>query len=1014
MGKRTITLNKEVIKMKKSFAVSVVLGLMLASAPSLSAQALTGVIRGNVLDPEGIALPGATVTASSPQTLGVRNYITDNKGEFILRSLTPGEYSIKVELSGFQTTIRSGLIVQAGKTITIKIELKTARIAEEVTVVAPSPVVDITTTKEVTTIERYEVESIPSSRNITDIVNLVPGTIGETSQDVSAVKGSTTRSNIYAVDGVNINDPSSHTSQSRVNFDDIEEVEVITGAKPAEIGPGGGAYINVVTKTGGNKYSGGILIRYTDASLKKPLMSEEKLRSLGLGLPTYDKYNLDTSLTFGGPILKDKLSFFMAARRYGFVGAGGFTPFTDPLGNYHDNYEFGHQDRYGSIKLNYQATPNLKFAAFFSIISQWQPYDKTPQWSTPAESLGRIARDKGTVASGIIDWIISQNSLLEIKIPYAFRGSADLLQKESENLPYYKDDSTRYLFGSAPYNSENEKARFNPTINFTTYAENLLGGSHEFKIGFEYEYAYMNKDWWKQDPINWFYFNGDPHRYVDSNPIFGYLTAYITGPNKGDNITKDNIWRFGAYAQDSFRIGRRLSLNIGLRYDESHAFKPRQMKKGITAQLPLESPGLLNMLLPDLFSENDIVVEPLKDLIVWKDISPRIGVTYDLFGNGKTALKASFSRYTEFLQVAWTQQSNPFPVQNAQINWYDNNANGKLDLPPIDDYTVLHKPIVEPDVQDYRKKIASNMKSPYTDEFIIGIEREVYENVRIGLDYTYKYIKRVVEDVDINNPLDGDMWIPYTVKDPGWDRKLGTGDDKDLTVYWLNSGTMPYYQLQNIPQARRKYQGLCLTLDKRMSNNWGMGASVLYSRIYGNYSGLLNSTSGYSSAYNNPNGLVNTDKSRLDYDKPWAIKIYGSGRLPWDFYVSGFFTHFSGNPYYREVIVYFPSTIDGFTPYYTNSGRVWAEVSGTHRQEAADNLDMKIERAFDLRKIGLRGILKAGVDIFNVLGNTSMSIQGSPLIYIYADGSTAVSSNYGRLNGISGTRAFVFSVNYTF
>jgi hypothetical protein len=1002
--------------MKNLLKTLVILGLIFALAPFLPAQRLTGDIKGYVVDNEGVPLPGAEVTIAGPKLLGKMTQVTTQQGMFIARNLTPGEYSAEAKLTGFEIVKETGLIVHAGMTITIKITLTMSTISKEVEVVAPSPVVDFESAKAVERLDSNKLENIPLTRDLSSIVAMVSGAVAEsTAWDTTSIKGSTVRANVYGVDGVVINDPTTGYRLTKVNFDDIEEAEIITGGKPAEIGAGSGGYVNIVTKTGGDRYTGGLVVQYTGEDFKKNLPSDDTIEALGASPQTYDKYNLDMSVNFGGPIIKDKLTGFISARRFNLKRLGGFTPFTDPLGVYHDEYAYTHQDRYAGIKLNYQIMPNLKLTESFNFTQDEAPVYSSPYWTTPKESTWRTDADKAFTQSAILNWVINNNTFLEVKLPFQYRGTGYLLQKEAEEKPYFRDSATSYRWGSMNYNLSWTRASFHPSVNLTKFYDDLLGGSHEFKIGLEYENAIRKNDWWKADPINWTYYDGDPHSQANSNPILGRFSAYITGPNKGDNIQKDAVWRIAAFARDNFSIGKRLSFNVGLRYDESHAFKPNQVKKGITAQLPIECPGLLNTILPDLFSPDDIVVDELKDLIVWKDISPRIGVIYDLFGTGKTALKASFSRYTEYLLVEFTSYSNPFPIQSASFYWYDDNADGLLDLPPTDTYVIISQPTVEPDTEAYRRKIDSNLKAPYTDEYIIGIQHEITKDFRIGLDYTYKNAKRFCEDVDIENPLTSDRWIPYTVTDPGWDRQLGTEDDQSLTVYWLKQGVLPYKQLQNVPQAKRKYQALTLTFDKRMSNGWQLGGSVVYSKIYGNYFGGGSSPLGYMSYYDNPNSLVNTENSRLDFDRPLVIKIFGTVRLPWDFYISGYYSHYDGSPRSRNVMVYFPSTIDGFSPYYTNSGTVKADPhGGSRRYEGTDNLDLRIEKELDLRKIGLYGTFKASVDIFNVLGNIETSISNTPFIYIYADGSVGVSSSYGRVYGIYGTRSFLFNLRYSF
>ncbi|MGQ9721233.1 MAG: TonB-dependent receptor domain-containing protein [Candidatus Jordarchaeum sp.] len=1003
--------------MKKiGLSIVILVTMLLSILNSLQSQRLTGAIKGEVQDMEGNPLPGATVTVESPQFLGKRSYVTSNGGLFFIPNLTPGEYIVAVEIPGFRPVKRTGIIVHADMVVSITIKTEMSEIKEEIVITAPSPVVDVESSRVGTRLESSKLERIPINRNLFSIVEMAAGVVGESdTSDTSSVMGSTVRSNVYAVDGVMINDPITFSRLTKVNLENIEEVEIITGAKPAEVGFASGGYVNIVSRTGGNKYTGSVFLQYTGENLRKNLIPDEQVLAVGGNPPTYDKHNVDISLNFGGPIIKDKLSFFLNLRRYEVLKTGGFVPFTDPLGKYHDVYDYLAQDRYGSLKLSWQVVPKLKITSLFDFTQEYKPIGVPPYYTRPKISTYRIDNDRGITFSNIIEWVINKDTFVEAKAGLSYRNTPYLLQKEAEDLPFYTDAATNYWFGSYTISQDYIRSRLNPSLNFTTFKEDFLGADHEIKAGFDYEHAYQRTDWWKKNPLLWYYYNGDPHRYVTTNPIMGYIAAYVTGQEQGSNVGKDDLWRIAFYLRDNLTVAKRLTFNLGVRYDESHAYKPEMVKKGVTAQLPLESPGLLNTLVPDLFSPDDLKVPAVKNLIVWKDFSPRIGLTYDLFGTKKTALKASFSRYVEYLTLTSINYLNPFGTKSVAFYWYDYNKNNKLDLPPIDSYTIVSKPVIEPDVAGWQKKVSKNLKAPYTNEYIVGIQHELAKDFSIGLAYVYKDAKRIVEDVDIVNPLDGDMWIPYTVREPGWDKEFGTADDKDITVYMLakEKAGVPYKQLQNVPQAKRKYQGLEFTFNKRMSDNWQLGGSVVYSKLYGNYFGGGASPVGYMSYYDSPNDLVNKENSRLDFDRPLVIKMYGTFKLPWEFYISGYYSHYDGIPLARMLYVYFPTKYQGYTPYYVNAS-VHAERQGFHRYPGTDNLDLRVEKELNLEKIGLYGRLKASVDIFNVMGNTDDSVSYSPSGYLYADGSFAVLPTYGKVYGFYGTRSFLFNLRYSF
>jgi len=992
--------------MKKLLSLILIASFIFVSWYYLFGQRLTGTIKGEVLDLEGNPLAGVIVSVESVQLLGKRSYVTSKEGIFFIPNLNPGTYEVTAELAGFKTVKRPGILVSADMTVTVTIIMEMSPLQEEVIVKASSPMIDVENAKFGTKLELSKLENIPLRRTLGSLVEMAAGVItASPTGDASYISGASGRSNIYAVEGLIVNDPVTTVRLMKINYDDIEEIEIITGAKPAEVAFSSGGYINIVTRTGGNKYTSTIFFQYTDEKWQKNLIPDEQVLAVGGAPPTYDKYNADMSFNLGGPIIRNKLSFFLNARCFALLRKGGFLPFTDPLGRYHEVYDYRAQDRYGSLKLSWQVVPQLKINSLIDYTQEYAPIASTPYYTRPKISTSRQDNDRGINFSNIMQWYINQNTFFEARMGLSYRSTPSLLQKEAEDMPYYIDSATNYLFGSYIVNQKVVKSRVNPIMSLTAFRENFLGANHEIKAGLEYEYVYQRFDWWKKNPLNWYFYNGDPHRYVTTNPIMGYISAYVTGQEEGSNVGKDDLWRVAFYLRDNVTIAKRLTANIGLRYDESHAFKPKMVKKGVTAQLPLECPGLFNTLVPDLFSPDDLHIPAVKDLIVWKDLSPRMGLSYDLFGNRKTALKLSFSRYTEFVNLSYINVLNPFGIKSVTFYWYDNNKNNKLDLPPADSYTVVSRPVIAPNIEEWRKKVNKNLKAPYTDEYIVGIQHELAKDFSIGLNYLYKNRRREVGNEDIVNPLDGEMWIPYTVKEPGWDMKFGTADDKDLTVYMLikEKAGIPYTQLTNLPQASRKYQALEFLFNKRMSDNWQLGGSVVYSKLYGtSYSG------------GGPNDLVNKKDSRYtDADRPLVIKIYGTFRLPWAFYVSGYYLHYDGAPVARMLTVYFPSKYQGYTPYYV-SATVQAEKAGSHRNPGTDNFDLRVEKEFNLSTIGLYGRFKVSIDIFNVFGNTSKNVYWVPSGYIYADGRYASLTTYGKVYGFTGTRSFLFNLRYSF
>jgi len=313
-----INLNKEVKLTRKSLKVLMAILLVIGLTSILSAQgALTGALTGKVVDNEGNALPGVTVTVEGPALLGKVAYVTTEAGTFRFPALPPGSgYQLTLELPGFNTIVRKGLIVSVGKATAVTVTMAMATLEEEITVVGESPTVDVKSSKTSVNFSKSFIYNIPMARDLYDVLNSIPGSVSEdvTYRRTSYISGGTVRGNQYALDGVNINDPVVMYPMTNINIDVYEEVEFGLGGHPAEVGIADGGFINIVTRSGGNEFHGAATAEYYNEDMQKSLLSEEDLTAVGLTKPAgWNKWQ-DFSLSVGGPIIKDRVWFFTNGR----------------------------------------------------------------------------------------------------------------------------------------------------------------------------------------------------------------------------------------------------------------------------------------------------------------------------------------------------------------------------------------------------------------------------------------------------------------------------------------------------------------------------------------------------------------------------------------------------------------------------------------------------------------------------------------------------------------------------
>ncbi len=968
--------------------IALTLCLALALAATSSAQELTGSIRGTVVDNDGNPLPGVLVKASSPALMGTQSAITPANGTFRFPSLPPGTYTVTAELQGFKNFIRENVVVRVGMVVTIDINMEMSVLAEEITVTAASPVVDVQSTKIAVVMDKELLKNIPMARDLYDIVNSAPGAIseGQTYRRTSSIHGATVRSNTYAFDGVNMNDPVVMYPLTNINFDVMDEVEMITGGHPASVGYTDGAYINIVTKSGGNRLSGGLVLYYTAEGFNQRLWTDEQFTAMGVAKSAVDKSNIDGSLTLGGPIIRDKLWFFTNGRYISREQITNFIgPWTDFLGRTHDPYNWIHEERMGFAKITGQLSPKLKIMGMFNYVDIYRPMYEEPGSRTPFISTRIWDHEKGITGNGVLNYVLDQNTFLDLRVGYVYRDFPLPLQPEVADLPWI--DNVADLYGgltTARFNEYYLRKRFQTGLYLTRFQDNFLGGDHEFKAGVEYESAYGDWDWYRTDPMLWYADTRNPHNYYWSTR--GYVAFYICGQTRGSTHIIDRAYRIGAYLQDSATFFNRLTLNVGVRMDYSTGWKPAVTKtRGsdlaywvgenvvrpyVAAMFPANFPDGLNPF-------GDGQAPEWKDIISWTDFSPRFGLTYDLFGDGTTAVKFSFNRYTEYLMLQYFSTLHSFYPRSFAFYWYDDNNDN---FPNMGDrFTVYGSPDYRPMDPEFAKlRLDPNTKSPYNDELSFGIQRELFKDFSAGINFIYKNKTNILEDAlyspdldqywyHIDQDLAAQYWLPYTTTVPGTDQYPA----RTVTFYVRRNDSPPtFYRFTNIPELYRRYKAVEFIFNKRMSNGWQFNGSIVYSEAKGNIGGWFDQSWGWTGAGDSPNAFVNTE-GRINIDYPLQIKLMGTAVLPWKIYLSGYYRYQSGGPWTRSASIQpdeaWCAANNAYRTYYT----VNIEPEGSRRGRAENYLDVRLEKEFSL---GSWGRLGAYIEVLNVLGFTGVSI----------------------------------------
>ncbi|HEV8209527.1 MAG TPA: carboxypeptidase regulatory-like domain-containing protein [Vicinamibacterales bacterium] len=627
--------------------IRVCAAMVIAMAPSV-VSAQTGSIAGVVRDTTGSILPGVVVEASSPALIEkTRSATTDEKGQYKIIDLRPGVYTVTFTLAGFSVVKREGIELTTQFTAAVNAELRVGALAETVTVTGESPVVDTQRVQQVKVMTRDVIDAVPTGKTFQNIGVLVPGVVvgaggtGATPYDVGgssgeqqvqmAIHGGATADMVVQMDGMRFNNLCGSGSYTGVSGNDggVEQIAFETGAISAEMGTGG-IRVNLIPKEGGNTFKGGFFLNGTSGSLQSDNLTSD-LTSQGLKAVNRMKSVWDINGSIGGPVVKNKLWFYFASRYWGLdkYPADSFYD-ADPrfFAYAPDTTRQGVDDSWNisnATRLTWQATPRNKFTAYIDFQDR-----KTGHWFIGQGGIfGLTTPEASWIQTTPINHLIQSKWTSSVSSRMLIEAGISIYDQEYTRLPQpgvaadtlsVRDNATGRRINAAPYYSEHWS-----TLRTYTASLSYVTGSHAAKIG-------MNLS------------EGPRHEKATVN---GDMTLVFTGAAATQAILtaspRDAHERLnadlGIYAQDQWTVNR-LTVNAGIRFDYLNAKLEDQVFPAGTF-VPARTLG------------------EITDLPSWKDLGPRLGIAYDVFGNGKTAIKTTFSRYVASQTVGFASQFNP-------------------------------------------------------------------------------------------------------------------------------------------------------------------------------------------------------------------------------------------------------------------------------------------------------------------------------------------------------------------
>jgi hypothetical protein len=1015
---------------KISVAIAVALAAILLVLPSQAGRR-SGTLRGKIIDPQGFPLSGAHVYVSSPSLVGVYDFITSDSGHYGLLELSPGTYRILVEMPGYKTVTIEGILLAPGATVMKDFRMEPSEIEEEKVSREPPAGLDKGTPRLAAFLDKDLLTRIPLPRDFSAVLGLFPGLVHENVDPAAyfSVHGAPDTANMFEDDAVNVTDPVSRTSLARINVDVIDQVVIETAALPADRGATQGAYINVVRKSGGNTFDGGLSFTFTGWDLTKSLWAGKDLDLTSVAAPVADTTNLDLSLTEGGPVIQDIGWFFTNLRFKSRSLAGPAATWKDPLGYTHFPYEWSDTNLSWTFKLSAHVTPKFKGMLEADFSSVHQPkYESDIAWNRPADSTRSLSSQPSFMARAGLVYTMDQRMTVDLSLGYMNRQQSILLNPATADSPEYFDSGTGYTWGSGSYNDHEKRKRLGARAAITRLVDNALGSSHELAAGVDYESSTGQSSVWKADNLIMNYFNGSPYAFgqtvspASGNSVgTGWVAFSVIPAAQGDLATSRQLTHLGFFAQDTMNFGSRVVLSLGLRFDRSDT-QFLSLYKGAVGNAVAIALGT-DLIEPVYgfspfgalsFSEWD-------NVITWNSLSPRVGLSFDLFGTGKTLLKGSFSRLPEELGLGYSVNLDPVPITRVHnFTWYDENGDGLVDT---DDSYIMF-PENYGIYNAYKARVDPGLSAPMMNEWTAGFEHELTRDFSLAARYISRSEKGVIADV-MYDPNTGTpwysaqgspegWWVPFTTTVPA----AGSYPDTSVTVY-LRSASAPAGadRIQKVPELNRKYGGLEFSFRKRMSHNWQLYGSVVWSRSTGTAGPASLLSAGISTPLLTPNSFVNvTSDSRTSYDQPLAIRLMGTLRFKYDIYLSAYYRFTSGMPWARTVTIVPPAEWAAEHNADTTPVTVFLESPGTRRRSTWQTTDFRLEKEF-LR--GGKARWSIYLDILNLLGNKYKVVDYNDG-YWYPDGEGAspgthlLSGTYGKAIALSGTRTAVFSVRLGF